>query len=97
MSFDFEDEAKDDSVEASLVRTVLELIGFLRENIEDSIKDTHISHIFRALIQVIGGTCVGEKVLKSRTSRNYAKNFKKEDGEGNTFICLQICEISLRK
>lgn len=93
MGFDFENEGKDDSVEGSLVRTVLELIGFVRENIEDSVKDTHISHIFRALIQVIGGTCVGEKVLKSRTSRNYAKNFKKEDGEGNTFIYLQICDV----
>ncbi|XP_045193252.2 nucleolar protein 9-like [Mercenaria mercenaria] len=85
MSFDYENEVKDDSVEGSLIRTVLELIRFMTENIEDSVSDAHISHIFRALLQVVGGTCVGEKVLKSRTSRNYGKNFKTDDGEDVAF------------
>lgn len=85
LTFDFQNEKEDDSVEGSLIRTVLQLIGFVEENIEDSVKDTHVSHICRALLQLIGGTCVGEKVLKSRTVRNYAKNLKKEDREDESF------------
>ena len=84
-SFDFESEGKEgveDSVEESLIRTILDLISFMIENIEDCVKDVYLSHIFRTLLQVIGGTCVGEKVLKSRTSMNYGKKFRSEDQEG---------------
>ncbi|XP_060603049.1 nucleolar protein 9-like [Ruditapes philippinarum] len=88
MSFDFESDITEgaaESVENSLIRTVLQLVDFMSENIEDCVNDVYLSHIFRTILQVIGGTCVGEKVLKSRTSRNYGKKFRADDQEDDEF------------
>lgn len=77
-----EDGPEDDSVEDNLVKLILQLYEYLSSNIEASVRHTQVSHILRALVQLLGGTCVGEKVLKSRTVRNFAKHHRNEDGEG---------------
>ncbi|KAL4234712.1 Nucleolar protein 9 [Mactra antiquata] len=73
--------SENDSTEDTLIKLVLGLYEFLCANIEASISHTQVSHILRALLQVIGGTCAGEKVLKSRSVRNYNKKFNNEDRE----------------
>ena len=79
--FEFSGEA-DDSDETYLIQSVLGLTECCLENIEDCLTNLHMSHILRALFQVLGGVCVrdSENVQKSKKTQNYGKRFREPDG-----------------
>ena len=70
--FDLEN-VSEDSNEDNVMLTIINFTDQICECLEDWLKDMHGSHVLRALIQLLAGSCVGEKVLKSKQSRNYGK------------------------
>ncbi|XP_052815320.1 nucleolar protein 9-like isoform X2 [Mya arenaria] len=73
-----DEKCEDGSDELQLINKLLHLCGEVLSNVEDSLRDVHVSHVLRALLQFLGGTYVGEKVLKSRQSRDYGKKYNKD-------------------
>ncbi|KAL3860814.1 hypothetical protein ACJMK2_010880 [Sinanodonta woodiana] len=63
--------------ENNLICHFLDLCGFLKEQLSTCLDHLYLSHILRAVLQVLGGTCVSEKVIRSRLSRTR----KKEDDD----------------
>lgn len=86
------EKPSDSSDEAHLILTILRLSEYFLENLEESLNHQHVSHILRALFQVLAGTCVKdtEHVQKSKSSRNYGKKFREKDGRCYYFD-IQMC------
>ncbi|KAH3768385.1 nucleolar protein 9-like [Dreissena polymorpha] len=67
------DNCSEDSSEDQLILKILSLCEHILNNLEKCLTHTHMSHIVRSMLQILGGTFVDEKILKSKGSRNYSK------------------------
>ena len=56
-----------------IVSLLLAINDLMLENVETNLTHVYASHVLRMLLQVMGGSCAGETVLKSRTSRRRDK------------------------
>ena len=66
-----EDENVNDTVK--LIRLLMDVSDLMLEDLESVFTHVYYSHVLRTLLQVLGGTRVGESLLKSRTSRERSK------------------------
>ena len=68
-------ELNDESVSDNVIilRLLLDLSMFTMETLDFSLTHVYASHVLRMLLQVLGGSCVGESLLKSRMSRRRTK------------------------
>ena len=67
----------EDSCDDIKILTILLAVSDLAlDNLETNLTHVYASHVLRMLLQVLGGSCVGETVLKSRTSRRRDKEGK---------------------
>ena len=66
-----EDENVNDTVK--LIRLLMDVSDLMLEDLETVFTHVYYSHVLRTLLQVLGGTRVGESLLKSRTSRERSK------------------------
>ena len=74
-----EDEDTKDNIK--IVAMLLAINDLTLENVETNLTHVYASHVLRMLLQVLGGSCAGETILKSRTSR-------RRDKEGKLFVVL---------
>lgn len=99
MKFDFENTSENVTMEDKLIKNVLELTELMLTDVKLSVTDVHVSHILRTLLQILGGTCVTENVVKSRSSRNYKQqdlaevNWSKELLFSNFEVPLAFCKF----
>ncbi|KAK3608078.1 hypothetical protein CHS0354_031065 [Potamilus streckersoni] len=73
--------------ENNLIGHFLDLCGFVKEQLSTCLDHVYFSHIMRAVLQVLGGTCVSEKVLRSRLSRTRKKE---DDGSEARFDDFEV-------
>lgn len=66
-------EEEEDSDDVRIIKLFLKISDLVLENLDTNLTHVYASHVLRMLLQVIGGSSVGENVLKSRTSRRRDK------------------------